>query len=744
MEHLSLTRLTGETVADVIRLERGRLAFSEGQRAQFEACFERPIDIATWLGQRFSLQYVTSASETINLFSGILSEIMETDEFVDSLGRYHYAMVMSSPFVLMEAPNGTRLFSGQSLQERLNTVLTEEGFALRWNVSGSLPELPPAESMALQFEEPLSSFIERELVRYGLLYQWEINNGGEFELVVCDTIADWVATGHTITTHALPYQQGMTTDSERLLSFQHAKRTMTNKVKVVDYLPALSATIVAEVVSKMPVKGVGRLGIHHESIVDEAGAKNLAERRLAALDAKRSYGTTRTNCPQIKLGDVVEVVNHPYPWIAKDFGKEYRVVSITHQYSVKYTEEKKLSYTEKRKANSRLNAGEKNVPPGYSNELLLIPLTTFHYRPEGKPPISIPSWMRGEIAGNKPGEVEIDSQGRYKLRLQYKGQPLSALTIPAPLMTPLTGPKTPEGLNSGWHFPLPVGAPVVVQFLQSNVNRPVILGVLPTTDQPSLVNNQTRTQNTIKTLSGHRLVMDDTVGKESIELASSEEQHLLRLLADPVMQQATLLSQGQIQLTAGKDSTFTAGQSATIQTGGDHVTTIGGNLNTTTSTGNINIQANEDLTQTAQQKFIQTAQTGNIEINVGENFNLTAKSHIQQVSQTDNVNLSTAQGPLNLEGAKGLTLTAGQSITIKQGQATITFKDGELSIVAPSVTFNAPAIIMQGQQVNLGGQFQVPRANGQPFHWPHLQTGSDTAPQANANLYFPNSEETKP
>jgi type VI secretion system VgrG family protein len=119
----------------------------------------------------------------------------------------------------------------------------------------------------------------------------------------------------------------------------------------------------------------------------------------------------------------------------------------------------------------------------------------------------------GEMTG-----APVDAFGRYLLRMPFEQTWASKPADSAVATTRYVRMAQPfAGANAaGMHFPLRTGTEVLVSFVDGDPDRPIIVGALPNEAQPGPVSETNPYQNSLKTNTGNRLVMDDAEGRQGV------------------------------------------------------------------------------------------------------------------------------------------------------------------------------------------------------------------------------------
>lgn len=114
--------------------------------------------------------------------------------------------------------------------------------------------------------------------------------------------------------------------------------------------------------------------------------------------------------------------------------------------------------------------------------------------------------------------AQMDAQGRYWVRMPFDvafdtATPTKG-SAPVRMATPYAGS------NHGMHLPLLRGTEVLLAFMGGDPDQPVIVGAVPNSLNPSVVNDKKAALNRLLTAGGNELVLDDTKGKEAVWLYS--------------------------------------------------------------------------------------------------------------------------------------------------------------------------------------------------------------------------------
>jgi type VI secretion system secreted protein VgrG len=158
---------------------------------------------------------------------------------------------------------------------------------------------------------------------------------------------------------------------------------------------------------------------------------------------------------------------------------------------------------------------------GYSNSIRAIPAD----RPWRKK-INPDRWpkIHGTLGATvcSPGSYKyayLTEKGEYIIRLHcdFGNWPKGGESIPLRLPKPFSGRN-----HTGMHLPALDGDEALIGFRGGDPNRPIIVGFMPNSTRPDLINATRRriSRNEIRTQSGNKLWMEDWEGQEGIEFST--------------------------------------------------------------------------------------------------------------------------------------------------------------------------------------------------------------------------------
>ncbi|MDB5800630.1 MAG: hypothetical protein JWL63_1569, partial [Rhodocyclales bacterium] len=422
----------------------------------------------------------------------------------------------------------------------------------RWALTDT--SLYPKRSITTQYDETDLAFMERLLAEEGLYYWFEHNSEGtlasaKHRLVIADDTAAFAENAQArIRFHRADNTE--TSDTIQQLSSSHALATHTVEIASWDYrgLDSRACSLqgnAPDIAAEMPLTRFDAPGAYLWP--DRASGERYAARQIEAFEAQgqslSGSGTVRTLAP----GSTFALDNHFDGLAALDDvggdgndaanANRYAVLRVRHHarnnlnpalvQSVTRSIAHALTrgVTESRAqalpslsslASMQKSAGkdkDNDKSPLYTNDFTLLP-ATLPYRPVTqdahgmalRPRPSAQGTQTAIVVGKPDAPVHTDRDGRIKLQFHWQRgtNSHSRLTHPAGdenapadsgawawvrVMTPWAGN------NWGSSFTPRVGQEVLVEFMEGDIDRPVVIGAVYNGEgtggtQPSAQNNQ--------------------------------------------------------------------------------------------------------------------------------------------------------------------------------------------------------------------------------------------------------------
>lgn len=222
-------------------------------------------------------------------------------------------------------------------------------------------------------------------------------------------------------------------------------------------------------------------------------AQKVAEVRAGEIECRTIQLIGRSLLPDLRAGTIFLLADHPNASLKN---QSYLITHVDNQAAVQPPA-----------------GGSATIAPSpYANTFRCIP-TSIRFRPQRLTAVpTVPGVHLAAVDGTPPVDrANLDTQGRYLLRFSYPTVPTDQGkgSDRVAKMEPYYAPSGSQ--DGGFSFPLLPGTEVLVAYINGSIDRPVILGALPTGGVPTLVGSANHTMNRLITPSGALIeVFDDT------------------------------------------------------------------------------------------------------------------------------------------------------------------------------------------------------------------------------------------
>lgn len=189
------------------------------------------------------------------------------------------------------------------------------------------------------------------------------------------------------------------------------------------------------------------------------------------------------------------------------------------------------------------------------------------------------------------------NSGRVKVRVLPFYRDLSTEDLPWAYVARSTDLGNTYGRGLNQHN-LIEGSQVLVDFLDPNMQQPVVLFIVPRTSD--FAEMQSYLTHTLKFLNGSEITVDETPGEEYIKVMDPQQNYILMnkdgitIHSGKEDERILLETAGSSIITTGKDTTIITEGDTAITTKGDTAIESSGDINIT-SDGDMNIEASGTL-----------------------------------------------------------------------------------------------------------------------------------------------------
>ncbi len=442
----------GKDVLALIKIDGSELL---GDMFEFniEALSEKEnIDFDKALGQGCSIKLKAYEGKA-RIFHGILTEaswIGKIDEF------FHYRVILRPWFWLLGHKADCRIFLDKDVKDIIKDVFNKAGFHdFEFRTNGDYEKIP----YCVQYRETDLAFVSRLMELYGIYYFFE-HSEDKHLMVLADSRSSHKAVEGLPKVEFVPLSEKELRPGQHLYSWISERRFRTGKVQFndYDYLKPKKNLLAPSEASEKYTHAKLEVYDFPGKYDEEDKGKKLSRFRLEAEQAKDHRRLIEGDAPSLHAGGLITVEKHP----TGAENKEYLVVRADHRFSSHHYRSSKLGAT-------HAAEGEKDqVYYGY-----------YEFQPSDRPFRMLPLTPRPRIHGiqtakvvGKKGEeneeISTDEHGRIWVQFFWDREP--KLTCPIRVAQVWAGKKW------GGVFTPRVGMEVVVEFLEGDPDRPLVVG----------------------------------------------------------------------------------------------------------------------------------------------------------------------------------------------------------------------------------------------------------------------------
>jgi type VI secretion system secreted protein VgrG len=641
------------------------------------------IDLESAIGEAFHLEakrggLLESLLSEPHVWNGIIAsmELLHEDGDV----AFWRATVTPKLWRLKNAFH-SRVFTVGTVPEIVEAVLLDEGLSprdFRFDLRGSYPSL---EHVGM-FRESSFDFVSRLLEREGITYYFE-HEGDKHVMVLVDDLG-----GHPEARQPVPmtpYADDDVSSKEGFWEFSYEHHALPSEVRVTDYdYLRPSASILAEAAIQRRKTGV--IVEHAEFVPLPDEERRYAELRSEEIACREQWFQGWGRVAGLRAGYTFSVGGHEL----RRLDDEYLAVELeTQGFELEGDQAKWLA---------RLFGldGRRGVIVNVGAILKSV-----QFRPN-----RVTAWPRvhgivdGVIDGMASSSyAQIDSQGRYKVRLRFDESDL----LDGQASTWIRMLQPHGGGNEGWHFPLRKGTEVQVAFLGGDPDRPVIVAAAPNAIEQSKVRSANHSQNVIHTGGNNTITMEDVGGGQYITTFSPPQASTLHLGAGA----------NQVHLRTDGQGHLHTGGSHDIDIHGNKIETVAGTLRETyggvltldvtgavtrtmqtsltqSVTGPVTEHVTATLTETVAASVTETYNTGQtttVSAGVLQNYNATLAHTVNASPLTEDITASRLRmiaSTLDHHTTGNANETFGSTIRLVGGDYTETV-NGTYTVTAPEV-----------------------------------------------------------
>jgi type VI secretion system secreted protein VgrG len=556
-----IARLDTPFGKDALVLTRFRGHEGMGELFEFDvdALAEKEVELDGGIGKNCAVTYKTFGHERV--FNGILVEAEwlgnhRPDKF------HEYRLVLRPWLWLLGHTADCRIFQHKPASDIIKDVFQERGFSdLKDDLKDNYPEL----EYCVQYRETDLHFVTRLMEQHGIYYYFE-HSADKHTLVLVDRNSSHKPVPNA---PAVPFNAFGATgheDRENLTRWVQQRSFRTGKIEYRDY-DYLKPTekLVGD------ANGAARYNKADLEVYDYPGKykerKDGEKFAKVHLDAEQSLDERRHaegRAASLFPGGQVRLEKHPK---GSENG-DYVVVRCTHSISVEHYR------STRRRAPDEIYSGSYELQP-FARQFRMQIVT---------PKPKIYGIQTAVVTGKKGEEIDVDDHGRIRVQFHWdrKGKNDESSSLPIRVAEVWSGKKW------GGQFIPRIGMEVVVEFLEGDPDRPLVVGTVYNRDykHPFDLPGQ-KTQSGIKTDSskGHegynQLMFEDKKSHEKIELHAQKDYELtvldteVRKIGEHFTGETAGVASRKTTLVQGDDELTVAGGSQNVSIAMDKETTIG-------------------------------------------------------------------------------------------------------------------------------------------------------------------------
>lgn len=595
--------------------------------------------------------------------------------------KYHYTLIMHSPLYQLKLTSHLRTFQNKEITAIISEILKDNKWPI-YTYRFIFRNIIPTIDYLIQYNKDDFQFIMELLNRYGLFNYFE-QQQNYLVWVICDSRCNLPFSFDNNLVFRKP--TSLNINSTSIYKMNQKAMLLADHYALNEYnylTPDTKLNIVT--LNRTDLTASGTISLSDRNYTDMKSGTYIANVLQNHIDGNRSQYIAENNYPSLVSGQLINIISHPQT----SWNNDYQIT--------------KLSYQIYQPILNLADNNSQNV--SFKNTMTLTALSPLiqHLRIESQiiTAVNLSGLMIGRIYSDIFHQnTAIDEYGRYKVRLVLStfNDASFNTTLPIRLLQMYGGNHS---LNQyyGAHFPLSVGTVVILTFINGDINRPLIMGVLPNSTMPNPVTAQNHTQNRITTISHNEIIFEEKEGIQHISLQNKEKQNYLLLDATENNHHISMTSQcGQLQCYAHDDMYINAIISIYKNSADSHYITIN-NQHLLHSQQSIELLAGNDMKLISQQNTTLSTVDGILSLNSQSQFITQCGGSYRLQSLNSNINYQILQGNMNCYSYNDIIIHNYGSghILLKNGICEMVINN-ERSVIlqANSIYLNAPKIVLQ-------------------------------------------------
>jgi type VI secretion system secreted protein VgrG len=460
------------------------------------------ISFTDIVGQRVTITIHLAASGKTRYVNGFVSRFVQTGK--DNRFTHYQAEVVPWLWFLTRNAN-CRMFQQKTPVEIIKKVFSALGF------SGAFKDKTQSSyetrEYCVQYRETDYNFVSRLMEQYGIFYYFE-HELSKHTLVMADA-----PSGHP----ACPNQETAAFDAtarlleeERVTDFQMSQELKTGAYSMNDYnfeTPLTDLDVTEPTVDTVANNATFELYDFPGDYTKKPDGEGVAKVRMQEQETTHLVGQGASTCGAFTPGYKFDLKDY----YRKDLNQSYVLTVVQHNAN----------------CGSAYYTGQAEVEETYENHFVVIPYSV-PYRPvRGTPRPIVQGPQPAVVVGPSGEEIYVDKYGRVKVQFFWdregKADENSSCWIRVSQLW--------AGTQWGAMWIPRIGQEVIVDFLEGDPDRPLIMGRVYNADQmPPYTLPDEKTKSTIKSYSSkggggfNEIRIEDKKGKEQIFIHGEKDQ----------------------------------------------------------------------------------------------------------------------------------------------------------------------------------------------------------------------------
>jgi len=587
---------------------------------------------------------IEMADDTPRYFNGFVSRFVAGDE--DDQGRRNYRAQVIPWLWFLTRTTDCRIFQSKSVPEIIEQIFGDLGFS-DYEVS-QIKGAHPKWDYRVQYRESDFEFVSRLMEQEGIFYFFR-HEDGKHTLVLADHKGAYETAAEDEVD--FPHDSSAQAVADHITLWEHAWEFRTGKWAHTDYnfeTPSNSLMTTEQTVIDLPDSSKYEYYDYPGIYGTTGDGTPLAKLRMEEEEVGYDVVHASSRCKSFSPGFTFSIGQHR---ISSEEGKSYVVTSIRHSAT------EPMAY----------ETGTGTVAEDYSNTFTCIP-NSVAFRPARTTPKPV---MRGcqtaIVTGPAGEEIYPDKYGRVKTQFHWDREGKKDENTSCWIRV------SQIHAGKGWGaIDIPrIGEEVIVDFLEGDPDRPIIIGrvyhaeSMPPFGLPGTMTTSGMKSNTHKGSGYNEFAMDDTAGKELIRVHG----------------------QYDMETTIEHDQRTTIHNNRTDQIDVDDSETVGSNQKINVgSDQTLDVGANQKISVGSDRKL---SVGSNETVDIGADEKLTVGANRQaSVGADDKLSVSGAQ-KIGVTGA--IEISSDTSITLTVGGSTVKIEPAAVSIKSTKITIEGTA-----------------------------------------------------